>query len=675
MHNLKLILKELAKKRHDLERPYFIPQVWNEIGYGEMVIEAGREGQIGVNPYAFMETCIREAILPRALNDIDYLKPLSAFNVSGDLNPAKHVIYAMLPRMFTAWDHYDAGKLCSGTFLKAICLLPYLKMLQVDIIYLLPVFKNSEMYKKGELGSPYAIKNFYQLDPHLHDDLLGGDAGKMVETEFKAFIEACHILGIRVMLDFVFRTVARDNDLLLTHPEWFYWIDLQKDQPFLPPVVGTQGKTRRLSSKSLKKLYTSQGIHEYLGRFRDCPAQLDPKKWRQVLEEYQGGSVNMLTLIEREFKMTTAPAFSDVINDSQPPWTDVTYLQFYLDGNPKARTYLSAGQAPYVLHDIACLNRYQGLVPNQGLWDYCLEVIPYYQDYYGIDGARIDMGHALPPELNQKIINRVKVKNNQFILWSEEFAPEKSQAAKDDGFHFISGNLWSVYNGVDRPRFYKKLRKVMDQAVLPVAAALETPDTPRMALIYRKKSRMTLMICLNFLTANAIPFINNGLELLEIQPMNLGLNNDESGRFVLEETDPMYGKLAFFDPYRLHWLNEEQQWMRTLLMKVLTLRKEFSDLLEEPGCLIGDPLRIKNPKLLFLWYYAPASGRNLFFLANKHRYERAKIRLDSLFPETIAKNYQRIRWLWGEGDLSEIKPDIRQRKFLAPEEVVIGCLE
>lgn len=673
MRNLRLILNDLEKQSHGFERPYFIPEVWNTIGYDKIITEPGREGQIGINPYAFMEACIRETILPNVTDDIDYLKPISGLDAPGDVNPAKHVIYAMFPRMFTAWDHYEAGKICSGTFLKAICLLPYLKALQVDIIYLLPVFKNSDMYKKGELGSPYAIKNFYQLDANLHDDLLGGEAEKMVETEFKAFIEACHILRIQVMLDFVFRTVSRDNDLLVTHPEWFYWIDLQTDQPFVPPIVENQSKAVRLNDKTLKKLYTSQGISEYLGRFRDSPAQLDSKKWRQMLA--RATDANILALTEADFQMTTAPAFSDVLNDPQPPWTDVTYLKFYLDGNPKARTYLPAGQAPYILHDVACLSRYQGLVPNQGLWDYCLEVIPYYQDQYGIDGARIDMGHALPPELNQGIVKRAKAKNNQFILWSEEFAPEKSQAAQDDGFHFISGNLWSVYNGVDRPGFYKKLRKVMERAVLPVTAALEMPDTPRMALVYREESRMALMIFLNFLTANAIPFINNGLELLETQPMNLGLNNDESGRFVLAKTDPMYGKLAFFDQYRLHWLNKEHQWVRTLLTKVLTLRKDFSDLLEEPGRLLGDYLRVKNPKLLFFCYYCPATGRNLFLLANKHLHERAKIQLDTLFPEAVVKNYQRIHWLCGERCLGELKPDIRQTKFLAPAEVVIGYLE
>jgi starch synthase (maltosyl-transferring) len=84
-------------------------------------------------------------------------------------------------------------------------------------------------------------------------------------------------------------------------------------------------------------------------------------------------------------------------------------------------------------------------------------IIPYYQEYYGIDGARIDMGHVLPPALNQTIVARVKSNNRHFILWSEEFAPEHSQTVKENGFDFISGNLWSVYNDIDKPSFAQKM--------------------------------------------------------------------------------------------------------------------------------------------------------------------------------------------------------------------------
>ena len=68
---------------------------------------------------------------------------------------------------------------------------------------------------------------------------------------------------------------------------------------------------------------------------------------------------------------------------------------------------------------------------------------------------------------------------------------------------------------------------------------------PRFAWRYRDKRLRELLILLNYFLPNTVPFLNNGLEMAEIQPMNLGLDNTEEGRFVLEATDPLYGKLAF----------------------------------------------------------------------------------------------------------------------------------
>jgi len=214
MENLSLILNLLENNQHSFKGAYFIPDIWNAFEYRNYFKDPTREGQIGVNPYSFMSACIKEYILKMAERPGDSELPSPETTENEVLDLGKDVIYSMFPRMFTAWDHYQEGMLASGTFLKAICLLPYLKKLKINIIYLLPIFKYSDKYRKGELGSPYAIKDIYRIDPGLHDELLGGDPETMVETEFKAFIEACHILKIKVMVDFAFRTVSRDNDLI-----------------------------------------------------------------------------------------------------------------------------------------------------------------------------------------------------------------------------------------------------------------------------------------------------------------------------------------------------------------------------------------------------------------------------------------------------------------------------
>lgn len=674
MEHLTILLEQLESKRKNFSGDYYIPEVWNTIGYkvkkpvGAEVSEA-REGQMNINPYDFMISSIRYIFENREVAPAH-----NGIRSDNKDRPHKNVIYSILPRMFTAWDHYHNGNIYPGTFLKTICLLPYLKTMQTNLLYLLPVFEYSNVYKKGGLGSPYAIKNFYKLDPSLHDDLLGEFQDKVLELEFKAFVEACHLLGMKVMLDFVFRTVSRDNDLIFEHPDWFYWIGMNNSRSFLPPPVEKEKALALLDDKRIKSLYTCRGIKEYLADFTYSPAELDPAKWQRILRLHQTTRNNILGLIEENYQITTAPGFSNVINDPQPAWTDVTYLKFYYDGNPKTKQYVPKDQPPYVLQDIACLNLYPGNQPNRELWDYILRVIPYYQDKYQIDGARIDMGHALPPELNKEIMTLAKHKNPDFIFWSEEFSPEKSEAAKEEGFDFISGNLWSLYNDIEKPIFYKKLTQAIENAKLPVTAALEMADTPRLSHLYNEPKKISLLVLLNFLMVNALPFINNGMELLERQPMNLGLNNDQSGRFVLEKEDPMYGKLAFFDDYCLHWLNPKQEWMRSLLDEALTLRERFSDLIGERANLISGDRVIKNSKILFFCYYHQQTQRNLFFLANKHFGKRARVRLNALFPEEIQKKYQAVTWVYNTEKGKDIKSRLNQCRFLEPGEVLIGCL-
>ena len=128
----------------------------------------------------------------------------------------------MMIRTSTTWDHDRSGDLenenlyglkDTGTFIKTLAILPLLKKMGVDVVYMLPISKFSTKNKKGELGSPYGVSNFYELDPNLKDPITGNDF--TVEDEFQAFVEACHILDMKVMIDFIPRTNAIENDLII----------------------------------------------------------------------------------------------------------------------------------------------------------------------------------------------------------------------------------------------------------------------------------------------------------------------------------------------------------------------------------------------------------------------------------------------------------------------------
>ena len=272
-------------------------------------IRPGKE--ILVCPYHFLRSCLERQILgPTGSADFQ-----SGTRERADVT--EQIIYGMFPRCFTAWTHDHSDQVYSGSFLKSLALVPLLKEWGVGIVYLLPVLERGTKYLKGEVGSPYAIRNHYRLAPELNDPLLRA-AGIGPEEEFKAFVEACHRLGMKVMLDFVFRTASRDHDLIMTHPEWFYWIEHRYNADFaLPPVVNAPVLTQA-RGKNLKKLYSANGIEAHLRKFTYPPSVLNPKLWAEVKKQQQHTGENILTLIEEAFGITTVPGFSDVINDPQP---------------------------------------------------------------------------------------------------------------------------------------------------------------------------------------------------------------------------------------------------------------------------------------------------------------------------------------------------------------------
>ena len=61
----------------------------------------------------------------------------------------------------------------TGTFVKTLALLPLLKKMGIDTLYLLPISQYSTKNKKGDLGSPYGVSNFFKLDPNLKDPMTG----------------------------------------------------------------------------------------------------------------------------------------------------------------------------------------------------------------------------------------------------------------------------------------------------------------------------------------------------------------------------------------------------------------------------------------------------------------------------------------------------------------------
>lgn len=583
MSKILKLREALVKNKPSYPFNYAIPELFNLFGHEPIV--SLKNGEQLVNPFDFLIDLIDHVLL----ENYESLPVSSLSQIKGEHHKfggdwiVKSTVYSMMVRASSAWDHDRNGYIDehniyhlkeTGTFLKTLMILPMLKKMGVDTIYLLPISKFSLKNKKGELGSPYGVSNFFELDPSLSDTMIESDMS--LDEQFQALVEAIHTLGMRVMIDIIPRTNATENDLIAIHPDWFYWIkssDLPKYKP--PYVHELLEKTVSPSAKYMPVVYQSKEVLDHISLFQFDPKTQDKELWKKLEKEYKKNGGSILELIDKYYGLTIAPAFSDHINDIQPPWTDVTFFRMYLDHPKDNQKYLKdTNIPPYILFDTIKSNLYPGNKPNIELWDTLANIIPHYQKTYGIDGARIDMGHALPKELVEQIITTARKVDPDFAFIAEELNPDNAVTARPLGYNMIIGNGFSMQHKV----FEGNLHRFMYESHkldCPVFACGETHDTPRLAARDGGQNLSKFLTVMNMFMPNGVPFINSGQEVYERQPMNTGIDPRPNELYMLDPSDPYYMKLALFDKFAIHYLNNMSRDIVDNLAKVSPIRKHY----------------------------------------------------------------------------------------------------
>ena len=179
-------------------------------------------------------------------------------------------IYQINTRQFTP----------QGTLKAAKDQLPRLKTLGIDIIWLMPIHPIGEQNRKGELGSPYSIKDYFGVSEEL-----GSFA------DLKAFVDEAHAQNMYVILDWVANHTAWDNPIKEQHPQWYMkdhegnftstpWFDWDDiiDLDFSKPEL------RKYMSKAMQFWVKEAGIDG----FRCDAAGLVPLQfWQDVRQELE----------------------------------------------------------------------------------------------------------------------------------------------------------------------------------------------------------------------------------------------------------------------------------------------------------------------------------------------------------------------------------------------------
>lgn len=235
------------------------------------------------------------------------------------------VIYQINTRQFTA----------EGTFAAAQQQLPRLKALGVDILWLMPIQPIGELNRKGQLGSPYSIKDYYAVNPEF---------GNL--DDIKAFIAAAHQQGMYVILDWVANHSAWDNKLVSSNPEyyirdwkgdfrptpWWDWtdiIELDYNQPGL----------RKYMTDAMKYWVKEVGFDGFradvagfvpLDFWQQLRKELDVIKPVFMLTEFEGRDFHA-----QAFDMTYAWTWHQAVHAIAQGHADVNKLYVYYSWNEK----------------------------------------------------------------------------------------------------------------------------------------------------------------------------------------------------------------------------------------------------------------------------------------------------------------------------------------------------
>ena len=109
-----------------------------------------------------------------------------------NLKYRNQIIYQVFPRNFSK----------EGTFSEIIKKLSDIKKLGTDILYLMPINEIGVICRKGVLGSPYSIKDYYEINKEYGD-----------LEDLKRLISATHDQKMKIIIDIVFNHTSRDSVL------------------------------------------------------------------------------------------------------------------------------------------------------------------------------------------------------------------------------------------------------------------------------------------------------------------------------------------------------------------------------------------------------------------------------------------------------------------------------
>ncbi len=271
---------------------------------------------------------------------------------------------------------------------------------------------------KGRAGSPYAVKDYYNVNP----DLAVNPANRL--DEFEALIERTHNQGMKVIIDIVPNHVAR-NYQSISRPDGIEDFGAQDDTSV---EYARDNNFYYVVGESFK-------VPQWLGGYQPLGGEPHPLADGQFEEHPAKWTGNGSTAAQ--------PHFNDWYETVKVNYGVRPDGSYDFDRLPK-----EFAEKDYQAHHAF----WQGKsVPNS--WLKFENIVHYWLDK-GVDGFRYDMAEMVPVEFWSYLNSSIKMKNPDAFLLAEVYNPKLYR----DYIHM--GKMDYLY---DKVGFYDRLRDVMQR--------------------------------------------------------------------------------------------------------------------------------------------------------------------------------------------------------------------
>ena len=234
-----------------------------------------------------------------------------------------------------------------------------------------------------EVGSPYAVKNFFEINPLMSKGNTRADG----MNEFTNFVAAADAASVNVMLDAAFNHTAYDAELAASGVYYFKTNGAATDE--------IRNSEARFYSRTDNYNLRASGA----GTVAVAPDRVDFGKWNDVKDVYFG-----------RYAALVGNSGQDGNQLNEGDWFDYTVGDENSSGTGN-------GHCDTI---------------TQNTWRYFADYILYWLDKTGcpvgtpanqtakgIDGLRADFGQGLPPQCWEYIINKSRSRKWDFVFMSE----------------------------------------------------------------------------------------------------------------------------------------------------------------------------------------------------------------------------------------------------------------